>query len=89
MNKRKFGDREILDDILSNEKFMTSCYNEIANECSDDALKSEFVNLLVDEHSIQHDVYTEMSERGWYNTQTAQQDKIDQAKTKFKNLQDF
>ena len=89
MNKRKFGDKEMLNDILSNEKFMTACYNEIANECADDALKSEFVNILVDEHSIQHDVFSEMSERGWYNPKVAPQNKINEAKIKFQNLQDF
>ncbi len=89
MNKNKFGDREMLDDILSTEKFMTGCYNEVANECSSSSLKSEFVNILTHEHSIQHDIYKEMAERGWYNTTKAEQSKIEEAKTKYQNQQDF
>ena len=89
MKKNNFGDREMLDDILSTEKFMTGCYNEVANECASSSLKSEIVNILTHEHSIQHDIYTEMAERGWYNTVKADASNIQEAKTKFQNQQNF
>lgn len=44
---------------------------------------NEFMNLLSEEHQIQHDVFTEMQKRGWYQTQQAPADKAQQAKMKF------
>ena len=87
MNNQKFGDKEMLTDALSSQKFITDTYNTFANECSDDALKSEFINILSEEHDIQHQVFKEMQNRGWYATETADQSKIVNAKTKFENMQ--
>ena len=44
---------------------------------------NEFMNLLSEEHQIQHDVFSEMQKRGWYPTQDAPEEKIRQAKMKF------
>ncbi len=76
-----FGDKEMMTDVLSSQKFITENYNVFANECSSPALKSEFVNLLNEEHQIQHDVFCEMQKRGWYSVEQADQNKVSQAKT--------
>jgi len=78
-----FGDREMMDDVLSSQKFITENYNTFANECATPALKSEFMNLLNEEHQIQHDVFTEMQKRGWYQVEQADQNKINQCKQKY------
>ena len=90
MQKHTLNDREILCDALSSEKFMTENYNNYANECASPSLMNEFIallketmNLLSEEHQIQHDVFTEMQKRGWYQTQQAPADKVQQAKMKF------
>ena len=83
MQKHTLNDREILCDALSSEKFMTENYNNYANECASPSLMNEFMNLLSEEHQIQHDVFTEMQKRGWYQTQQAPADKVQQAKMKF------
>lgn len=80
-----FGDRERMDDVLSSQKFMTEGYNIFANECATPALKSEFMNLLTEEHQIQHEIFTEMQKRGWYQTEQADQNKINQTKQKFQS----
>lgn len=80
-----FGDRERMDDVLSSQKFITEGYNIFANECATPALKSEFMNLLTEEHQIQHEIFTEMQKRGWYQTEQADQNKINQAKQKFQS----
>ena len=69
MNKHTMTDKEMLTDALSSEKFMTDHYNQYANECASPSLMNEFMNLLSEEHQIQHDVFTEMHKRGWYQTQ--------------------
>ena len=44
---------------------------------------NEFMNLLSEEHQIQHDIFSEMQKRGWYPTQDAPAEKIAQTKMKF------
>ena len=83
MNKHTMADKEMLTDALSSEKFMTDHYNNYANECASPSLMNEFMNLLAEEHQIQHDVFTEMQKRGWYQTQDAPAEKIQQTKLKF------
>lgn len=86
MPKQTLTDREMLTDALSSEKFMTENYNTYANECASPSLMNEFMNLLSEEHQIQHDVFSELQKRGWYPTQSAPAEKVQQSKMKFSNL---
>jgi spore coat protein CotF len=79
----QFGDKEMITDALTSQKMITSTYNTFANECATPALRSEFMNILSDEHQIQHEIFTEMQKRGWYQVEAAEKTKIDQAKQKF------
>ena len=63
MQKHTLNDREMLTDALSSEKFMTENYNQYANECASPSLMNEFMNLLSEEHQIQHEVFTELQKR--------------------------
>ena len=78
-----FGDREMMDDALSSQKFITEGYNSFANECATPAIKTEFMNILNEEHQIQHEMFQEMQKRGWYQTEAADQNKVTQAKQKY------
>lgn len=78
-----FGDKEILTDALQSEKFLTSGYNTSSIESATPAIRSEFVNILTDEHQIQNEIFTEMQNRGWYPVEAAEQVKINQAKQKY------
>ena len=61
MNQQKpFGDREMMEDVLSSQKFVTEGYNTFANECASPAVMSELMNILNEEHQIQHEVFDEM-----------------------------
>ena len=84
-SSNSFGEKEILTDALSSQKFATENYNTFANECSNPSVKNEFMNILNEEHQIQFEVFSEMNKRGWYPTQPAEQQKISQAKQKFNN----
>lgn len=83
---QNLDDREILDDILTSQKQITGSYNTFGNECVNEKLRSDFLNILRDEHNLQSDVFTQMQQRGWYTPCAAPQQKIDQAKTKFQNM---
>ena len=41
------------------------------------------MNILNEEHQIQHELFDEMLKRGWYATEPAPQKKIDQCKQKY------
>ncbi len=83
MNTNSFSDREMIGDILSTQKFITDGYNTSANEASEPSVKNALMSILEEEHVIQHDVFVEMQSRGWYQTECAPQDKIDQTKQKY------
>lgn len=82
----QFADKEMLQDVLTSQKNMTNNYNAFANEMSTDQMKSQFMNILKEEHDIQMDLFKEMQKRGWYQTPQAKQEKIAQTKTKFDNM---
>jgi len=86
MNKPAFGDQDILTDMLSTQKFVTDGYNTYSNECATQALRTDFMNILKEEHCIQSDVFSEMQKRGWYPTEAADQNKVNQAKQKYQGM---
>ncbi|MDL2234237.1 spore coat protein [Ruminococcaceae bacterium OttesenSCG-928-L11] len=83
LNQQSFCDKDILTDLLSSQKFVTDGYNSFANECATPAVKTDFVNLLSEEHQLQNEVFCEMQKRGWYQVEAAEQTKINQAKQKY------
>ncbi len=83
MYQGSFTDKEMIGDVLSSQKFITSGYNTVANEASEPTVKNAFMSILEEEHEIGHDVFMNMKSRGWYETEDAPQNKIDQAKQKF------
>lgn len=58
-------DQEIFTDALQAEEEMTSLYNHFANRSATVAVRSEFLNLLNDEHQLQIEIADEMRKRGW------------------------
>lgn len=83
---QQINDQEILDDMLASQKQISGAYNTFGGECVHENLKTDFLNILRDEHNMQSGVFTQMQQRGWYQTPAAQQAKIDAAKTKYQNL---
>lgn len=85
-NQPSMNDQDMMTDALSSQKFMTESYNAFANECSSVAVKTEFMNILNEEHQIQHEVFAEMQKRGWYAPEAADQNKVNQTKQKYQNM---
>lgn len=82
----KFTDREIMDDILSSQKHITDGYNTFSNECVNQNLQNDMLNILREEHNMQFTVFSEMQKRGWYNPASAQAQMINDTKTKFESI---
>jgi spore coat protein CotF len=80
---RIMTEKDILQDCLSSQKAVTASLNTFAGECASEQLRSAFLNILDDEHRIQADIFTDMNANGWYPTQPADQQKLQQIKQKF------
>lgn len=80
-----YNDKDMISDVLSTQKFVTDGYNNLANEAASSNLVNTFMSILGEEHAIQHDVFEEMTKRGWYQVEAAPQQKIDSVKQKYAN----
>lgn len=81
------SDQEILDDILASQKHITEIYNAFSNECKNNTLESDTMNILREEHNIGSAVFTEAEKRGWQTPEAAPQIKVEAVKTKYQNLE--
>ncbi len=77
------GDKELLTDFISNQKYVTSSYNTFASECVNEQLRNEFLSILSDEHQIQSELFQEASSRGWYPVKPADTNMVTEARQKF------
>lgn len=78
-----FSDKDRLQDGLSSQKFITENYNTSTNESATPEIRGAFMSILKEEHDLQNEIFTEMQKRGWYQVQPAEQQKIQQARSKF------
>jgi spore coat protein CotF len=81
-NTSTFGEKEVLNEVLSTEKSSTSVYNTFVNECANQKLRSDLLQILNTTHNTQADVFNEMQTKGWYTLCPAEQQKISKAKQK-------
>ncbi len=82
------NDKDIMNDVLSFQKNLTGIYNTFSNECVNDSLRTDMMNILREEHDIQYDVFSEMQKRGWYAPPSAEQSAVEQAKYKFQAVKE-
>ena len=82
-NQGTMTEKDILKDCLSIEKFTSANYNTFAGECVCEQLRSAFLNILDDEHRIQADIFNDMSAKGWYPVQPADQQQLQQVRQKY------
>jgi spore coat protein CotF len=87
MAQNPVTDKEIMDDILSSQKMITGTYNTFTNECVNQQLRTDFLNILREEHNLQQSVFDQMLTRGWYAPAAAEQQKVSTTYTKFSNIQ--
>ena len=79
-----FDDKMMMSDLLNAEKQMTAVYNTFLCESETTEVMNCLSGILSDEHSIKNEIFQEMSSKGWYKTQKAEDSKLNQAKQQFK-----
>lgn len=79
------NDKDLMQDILLLEKGVCDLYMHATIESSTQNINQTFKTALNDSLCMQDDIYKKMQAKGWYQTDTAQQDKINTLKQKFAN----
>lgn len=82
-NTSGMSEKEVLTDLLSSQKFITGAYNTFCCEAAEPSVKNCLMSMLEDEHRIQQELFQTMSQKGFYQTEKAEENKIQQAKQQF------
>ncbi len=76
-------DRAIMDNILSVIKGNCDLFMHGTIESSTPNVHQAFKSSLDESLQVQNEIFNQMSQKGWYTTQQAEQQKISQTKQKF------
>ncbi len=79
------SDQELMENELLVIKGVCDLYNHGAIESTTAEVHTAFKEALNETLNIQNKIYNLMAEKGWYKTDTAEQQKIDTTKQKFQN----
>lgn len=71
-------EKDRLTDSLITEKYIAGGYNHAALEASNSQLLDTFAGILREEQQIQHEIFIEMNNRGWYQPKTANMNDLSQ-----------
>lgn len=77
------NDRAIMENLLLTAKGACDLYMHGAIESSTQNVHAAFSTALNDTLCMQDQVYKKMSAKGWYPAEQAQQQQIDQVRSKF------
>jgi spore coat protein CotF len=81
----ELNDRDRINDILTNEKYMTTGYNVGLNELQNPRLRKVIQDILQDTHTAQAQLFDLMFQNGWYKMKVADKQEIAAAHTQFSN----
>ncbi|MBR3150043.1 MAG: spore coat protein [Eubacterium sp.] len=77
------NDKDLMQDILLLEKGACDLYMHGTIESPTADVNHAFKTALNDSLTMQEDVYKKMSSKGWYQTEQAEQNKVDTLRQKF------
>ena len=81
------SDKEIMEGILLTTKGACALFMHGSIESGTPKVHQAFSTALNDAICMQSNVYKQMSDHGWYTTEQAQQQKLQQVKQKFSTMQ--
>lgn len=77
------NDKKIMEELLLQIKGVCDLYMHGSIESSTQNVHQTFVTALDDSLKIQNEIYTKMSDKGWYPTEQVDQQKITQVQQQF------
>lgn len=78
----KLSDEDMINDLLTQEKNIVKGYGTFITEASCANLRQVLTQNLAETAQDQYQVFTQMTNRGWYATENAPAQKVQQAKQK-------
>ena len=81
------SDKEIMEGILLTTKGACDLFMHGSIESGTPKVHHAFSTALNDAICMQSNVYKQMSDHGWYTTEQAQQQKLQQVKQKYSTMQ--
>jgi|SRR5699024_5911974 len=79
----EMNDCDFLTDILSTTKYITSSYATALHEASNNTLYQVIKKIYDETQQSQRELYNLMFEKGWYQLEKAEQQKIQQAHVQY------
>ncbi len=77
------NDKEIMENLLFTAKTACDLYFHGVIEASDQKVRSSFQAALDNSLKLQSQIYDKMSQKGFYQVQNVEQQKIDTTRSKF------
>ena len=81
------NDREIMEGILLTAKGVCDLYMHGSIESGTPKIHQAFNTALNDTICMQKNIYKQMTDHGWYSTEQAQPQRLQQVKQKYSNMQ--
>lgn len=79
----QLNDRDVINDFLATEKYMTDGYSTALNEVSNQTFYDTLLQIFTETQNQQRHLYNLMFKNGWYSLDKADQQQIDQAVQQF------
>jgi spore coat protein CotF len=83
----EMNDRDLINDILMQEKYVSASYNVGLHEMQNPKLHETVQGILSDVNNCQYQMFELMFQKGWYKMKAADQQEIAQTHTQFANYQ--
>ena len=83
----KIGDKEITIVLLDEHKLCASSLTNLVLESANQSLRNDAVNLLNRTFQHQKQIFDLMTQKGWYQTQNANQQDISKAQQEITKVQ--
>lgn len=84
---KNLGDKEIMTTLLDEHKFCASSLTNLILESSNQSLRNDATNILNRTFQHQKQIFDLMTQKGWYTTQNASQQEINNAKQEVSKVQ--
>ena len=80
---QQMTDRDLINDMLTTEKYMTANYSTSLNEASHEALYMDIEQVFIESQRCQRELFNLMFEKGWYSFEAVQPQTLQQSYQKF------
>lgn len=81
--KQTMTDKEYMEDVLLTSKQLTNLYHSAVQESSTENLHYQLKDNLNQSIDVEHQIFSTISQKGWYPQEQADAQQINKARTKF------